>query len=124
MEEESIRYYQKSLEINPSNTNAIEVLAELGVDFEAPEYQVDEAILETYLGTYQIVPGFNIVITRNGKQLIGQATGQPTFELFAKNESEFYLKVVEAQVIFSKDPEDKVMLTLYQGGQVLPGKRL
>ncbi len=122
--EEAIENYKKSLELNPANVNAVEVLARLGVEVEMAQIEVDEAILDTYLGTYQLAPGFNIVITREGKQLIGQATGQPSFELFAKTETEFYLKVVVAQAVFGKDEQGLMMMTFYQNGQVLPGKKL
>lgn len=122
--EKGIANYKKSLEINPANTNAIEVLGELGEEVEIVKVEVDEEILESYVGTYQIAPGFNIVISRDGGKLLGQATGQPSFELHAKSNTEFYLTVVDAQIVFSRNDEGNMMLTLYQGGQVLPGKRL
>lgn len=85
---------------------------------------VPEEILESYVGNYQLQPNFSIVITREGTQLYGQATGQDRFELFAKNSREFYLTVVEAHITFQVK-EDKVeSLTLYQGGQELVGKRM
>ena len=122
--EKGIANYKKSLELNPSNTNANEVLSKIGVEVEIARVEVDEEILEMYVGTYELVPGFNIVISRKGNQLFGQATGQPAFELHAKSDTEFYLTVTDAQVVFSQDDEGKMMLTLYQGGQVLPGKRI
>ncbi len=122
--EEAIANYKKSLDLNPGNTNAITVLSTLGVEYKAEKYVVNLAILDTYLGTYELAPGFNIVITRKENQLFGQATGQPAFELHAKSDTEFYLTVVDAQVVFSKNAEDKIMMTLYQGGQVMPGKKI
>ncbi len=123
-QEEAVKNYQKSLEINPGNVNAIKVLADLGMEVKRDVLEVNEAILDTYIGTYELAPGFNIVISRDGMQLFGQATNQPSFELFAKSETDFYLTVVEAQIVFSKDDNGQTMMTLYQGGQVLPGKRL
>ena len=38
--------------------------------------KVDPAVLARYVGTYQLSPDFNIVITLDGDQLMGQATGQ------------------------------------------------
>ncbi len=122
--EKGIANYKKSLEINPANTNAIEVLGELGEEVEITKVEVDEEILESYVGTYQIAPGFSIVISRDGGTLMGQATGQPSFELHPKSDTEFYLTVTDAQVVFSKDDDDQIMLTWYQGGQVFPGKRI
>jgi CubicO group peptidase (beta-lactamase class C family) len=122
--EDAITNYKKSLELNPGNTNAIEMLAKMGVEFESDDIVVGEALLDSYVGTYELVPGFNIVVTRDGSRLFGQATGQPQFEMFPKTESEFYLKVVEAKIIFSKNDSGEAMMTLYQSGQVLPGRKL
>ena len=72
-----------------------------------------------------MVPGFNIVITREGKQLFGQATGQGKFELFAKSNVEFYLKVVNAQILFNVNEQAAVeSLTLFQNGQKTKGKKI
>jgi len=86
--------------------------------------QVAEETLETYVGHYEIQPNFSIVITREGEQLYGQATGQDRFELFAKSHKEFYLTVVEAEITFQVK-EDKVeSLTLFQAGQEMVGRRM
>jgi hypothetical protein len=87
--------------------------------------EVPEATLDTYSGTYELLTNFNMVITREGKQLYGQATGQGKFELFAKNAREFYLKVVNAQIVFNVNDQAVVeSLTLYQNGQKITGKRI
>ncbi|MFH2107548.1 MAG: hypothetical protein ABII93_02665 [Chrysiogenia bacterium] len=58
-------------------------------------------------------------------QLMGQATGQPKIELFAESSTHFFLKVVDAQIIFDMDASGKITgLTLLQGGQKLPGKKI
>jgi len=57
--------------------------------------------------------------------LKAQATGQPAFEIFPKSESEFYLKVVTAQINFNRDKADNVeSLTLFQNGQEIVGKKI
>jgi uncharacterized protein DUF3471/beta-lactamase family protein/tetratricopeptide repeat protein len=122
--DEAILNYQKSLELNPGNTNAIEMLALMGVKYETDVIKVDEEILQSYTGTYELVPGFNIVITRVGEQLFGQATGQPQFELFPKSDTEFYLKIVEAKARFTTSDEGIVSMTWFQNGQELPAKRI
>ena len=76
------------------------------------------------MGTYELAPTFNIVITRDGTRLFLQATGQPKVELFAKTDTEFFLKVVEAKVIFSAKGGKVESMTLFQGGQAMPGKRI
>jgi D-alanyl-D-alanine-carboxypeptidase/D-alanyl-D-alanine-endopeptidase len=82
-------------------------------------------ILEKYVGEYQLAPTFSIVITREGEQLFGQATNQPKFEMFGEKENEFFLKVVEASIIFNKDEAGKVVgLVLKQGGKDNPGRKI
>ncbi len=86
--------------------------------------KVSESVLESYVGVYELAPNFTITITRNGTQLFGQATGQGQFELFAKSATEFFLKIVEAQVTFSVKDSKVESMTLFQGGQVMPGKKI
>ena len=122
--EAAIENYKKSLELNPGNTNATDMLAKMGVGEPSKVFAVEESVLETYVGVYELAPNFTITITRKGSQLFGQATGQGQFELFAKSATEFFLKVVEAQVTFTSKDGKVESMTLFQGGQVLPGKRI
>ena len=86
------------------------------------EIQVDPAVLETYVGVYQLAPNFAITVTRQGNTLYAQATGQPQFQMFAEAPTEFFLKVVDAQVSFEKDASGKVVrLILHQNGMNVPG---
>jgi len=54
-----------------------------------------------------------------------QATAQPEFEAFAESETDFFYRVVDAQITFDR-PEGGVApsLTLHQNGKDRPGKRL
>ena len=91
----------------------------------AQSVSLSEEILQKYVGEYQLAPTFSIVVTREGKQLFGQATNQSKFEMFAEKEDEFFLKAVEARIIFSKDENGKVVgLILKQGGRDNPGRRI
>jgi len=83
------------------------------------EIQVDAAVLERYVGEYELTPAFKIAVTREGVRLFVQATGQPRFEIFAQSESEFFLKVVDAQIAFLKDG-----LVLHQGGMDQKAKKV
>jgi CubicO group peptidase (beta-lactamase class C family) len=89
------------------------------------EIALDEKVLERYVGRYELAPTFSITVTREGAHLYGQATGQPRFEMFAESEKEFFLKVVDAQISFQVDAENKVTgLILHQNGGHAPGKRI
>jgi CubicO group peptidase (beta-lactamase class C family) len=82
------------------------------------EVTVDPKLLDAYVGEYELQPGFTITIRRDGEKLLGQATGQSEFQLFAESPSKFYLKVVDAKVEFVKDADGKVShLVLYQNGE-------
>jgi CubicO group peptidase (beta-lactamase class C family) len=92
---------------------------------ERKEIALPPGLLSRYLGEYELMPGFSIVITSEAGRLAGQATGQPKLEIFAESETNFFLKAVDAQIIFDLDAADRVTgLTLFQGGQKLPGKKI
>ena len=119
----AIENYKKSVEMNPGNTGGRIALEKMGVVLNN-EVSVPEATLETYVGTFEIQPGFNITITRDGLHLYEQATGQSKFEIFPKSITEFYLKVVPAQINFNLSDGKVESLTLIQNGQNITGKRI
>jgi CubicO group peptidase (beta-lactamase class C family) len=89
---------------------------------ELREVQLDPKILAEYEGSYQLAPSFSIRFTARGGHLYTQATGQPEFEVFASKKDEFFLKVVEARVTFTRDAEGKVTgMVLHQNGRDVPG---
>lgn len=125
--EGAIENYKKSVEINPANVNGIDMLKKLGVDTSSltKEFEVTEALLESYKGVYELMPTFKITITKEGKQLKAQATGQPMFDIFAKSNDTFYLKEVAAQIQFIKNENGVIeSLTLFQNGQEMNGKKV
>jgi len=81
--------------------------------------------MERYVGRYELQPGFVIAITRQGSQLSAQATGQPSVEIYASSETEFFYRVVDARITFQVGGDGTVAaLTLHQGGRDLPGRKL
>lgn len=89
------------------------------------EVAVDSMVLNRYVGEYELVPTFHIVITREAANLFVQATAQPRFPVFAETDSTFFLKVVDAQITFERDSSGAVRgLVLHQNGQVIPGKKI
>ena len=122
-QELAIENYKKSLDLNPANDNARDVLKSLKVDIK--EVTVSKEMLESYTGKYQLAPTFAITITTKEGRLFLQATGQPQFEIFPSDYNIFFLKVVEARVEFNANSKGKIdSMTLFQNGQVLPGKRV
>ena len=71
----------------------------------------------------QVVIANDLLITEHS--LFAQATNQPRFELFAEKETEFFLKVVDAQVTFVPDPAGKtIALILHQNGASPRGEKI
>jgi CubicO group peptidase (beta-lactamase class C family) len=91
---------------------------------EKKEISVAPAVLSKYVGTYELMPGFNIVMTLENGQLMTQATNQPKFPLFAQSDTKFFLKVVEAELEFFKDDKGEVTyFMLHQNGRDMKGIR-
>jgi CubicO group peptidase (beta-lactamase class C family) len=113
----AIANYKKSLELNPQNTHAADAIKRLQ---NAPA-KIDAATLDKYVGTYELAPGFNIAVTREGETLYVQATGQQRFPTVPDSATEFHLTVVQASIKFAPDGSS---LTLHQGGRDVVGKRV
>ena len=123
----AIQYYKKSLEINPANQNGVNMLEKLGanVDEYVKEISISRTVLESYVGKYELMPGFIITVRKEGDQLKAQATGQPEADIFPKSENVFYLKVVAAELTFNRgDDESIASVTLNQGGRKITGKKI
>jgi len=89
------------------------------------EIDVDERILDTYCGDYELGPNFILTVTREKNQLITQATGQGKIEIFAETETKFFVKVMDAQIEFVKGESGKVeKLILTQGGRKMDAKKI
>lgn len=86
---------------------------------------VDPALYRAYAGEYELAPGFVLTVTVEGDKLMTQATGQPKVEVFPSSPTEFFLKVVDAQITFVKDASGAVThLVLHQGGRDMPAKKI
>jgi hypothetical protein len=89
------------------------------------EITLAEEKLDRMLGVYELEPGFQFTITREGPQLFMQATGQGRAEAFAESETKFFFKVVDAQIEFAIGDDGRAsVLTLFQGGRAMPAKRV
>ena len=67
----------------------------------------------------------NLLITIENNKLMIQTTGHGKGPIFAMSKTEFFLKVVDAQVTFIVDKDGSVKkLILHQHGQDMEGKRI
>jgi CubicO group peptidase (beta-lactamase class C family) len=91
---------------------------------ERKEMAVSPQILAQYTGTYEMRPGFDLVITLESDQLVSQATGQRKMPLFAESETKFFPKVMDAEIEFFKDEKGAVThLMLHQGPRDIKAPR-
>ncbi len=84
---------------------------------ERTEVAVAASVLETYVGEYEL-PDMAIAITLEDGALFAEPAGQGKFPIFAESEVKFFLKVVNAQLTFTKDDSGAVAgMILHQGGR-------
>jgi CubicO group peptidase (beta-lactamase class C family) len=97
-------------------------------DFQPPVHrlaEVDPQHLDLLTGSYRLAPQFVLTITREGTQLLSQATGQGQIELFPDNEHEFFTRAFASTVTFEVDSQGRATsLVLHQNDRNAPGTRL
>jgi CubicO group peptidase (beta-lactamase class C family) len=69
--------------------------------------KLSPAVLDKYLGTYRFGPGQVFLISREGNQLFLGFSGQK-FPLTARSETEFFMEIAAAKLVFEKNAEGKV----------------
>lgn len=86
---------------------------------------VSEDVLKQYVGEYELRPGFSIVITVKDGALIGQPTNQEPAQLYPEKEDFFFLKVVDAQLRFTRNEKKEIDgLVLLQNDRESPAKKV
>ena len=81
------------------------------------EIPADPETLTDYVGSYLFDDGLAARITEDERRLFVQMVGQPPVELYAEARDSFFLKVVPAQVTFTRAAGGSVeALILHQGG--------
>lgn len=82
------------------------------------------SVLERYVGAFRMDERSFLEIKRDGDKLMARLTGQPSFEIFPQSETEFFWKIVDAQLTFTLDAAGLAQsATLHQHGQNLPFTR-
>ncbi|MGB7325574.1 MAG: serine hydrolase [Rubripirellula sp.] len=81
--------------------------------------------MQRLVGRYQLAPTFIFdVSVKNGKLMVG-VTNQPTHQVFAKSDTEWFYKVVDATLTFDVDNNGKCnSLVLFQNGVRQTAKRI
>ena len=113
--------YKKSVELDPTNTNALLVIKRL----EGKEIKVDPASFASYVGEYEITQRLTLTISKEGDRLFGQLTGQGKLPVEAVSDTQFTMPDVKANIVFEKDPDGKVVgLLLTQGSRSVNAKKI
>lgn len=77
-----------------------------------------EAELEGLVGRYQFLPNFFVTVTRTGQHLFAQLTGQPSAEIFPEGPNDYFYKIVDAQITFTRGPDGRATsMVLHQNGR-------
>ena len=86
---------------------------------------LDPAIYEKYVGTYQLLPEMQIAIRVEDGELTAQATGQGSFVLYPTSVTDFFAEVADITVVFSVSDVGTIEgLTLRQMGQELVAPKI
>lgn len=81
------------------------------------EMALKGADLQKYVGEYELAPGFTLTFRAEGDRFFGRATGQEEFEVFGDGPHSFFLKVVDASMVFHMEADGSVQrMTFDQGG--------
>jgi CubicO group peptidase (beta-lactamase class C family) len=81
------------------------------------EVPIDAKLLAEYAGNYELAPSIRLTVAVKESRLAVQLTGQPQFDAYPESDKDFFLKVVEAQITFTRGADGKVdALILHQGG--------
>jgi hypothetical protein len=87
--------------------------------------RVDPVVYDAYVGEYKLENVGIMKVVREDAHLYVQVNGQPRAEIFPRTATEFFLKIVQANITFTKDPDGKVVsLTLKQSDLTLTGPKV
>ena len=79
------------------------------------EIVLEPAVLDRYVGRYQLGPEAFLTITRDGARLAGQPTGQSTQELIATGVNTFFVTGIGAEIVFETDASGKPAALVLNG---------
>lgn len=108
-----------------NNLTAIVMDQEYKLPEEIKEIEIeDKELYSKYIGKYDVANGLKMDIMEVEGRLYAQMTGQAAFEIFPSSNTEFFYKIVDAQIVFETDEDGLASgFTLYQLGYEFPAKR-
>lgn len=83
-----------------------------------PEFTWGAALLDRYVGRYEVRPKFVVEVTRQENRLVA-SFGETTFDLFATSDRKFFAKTTDVEIEFQAEEQGKVtglVLSVGEGG--------
>src|SRR6266852_1472130 len=80
------------------------------------EIKIDAKLFDQYAGQYSFVddPEFIFSFWREGEKFFMQPTNQGRIEIFPESNTKFFLKIIEAQATFVRDPSGKITSVVWR----------
>jgi CubicO group peptidase (beta-lactamase class C family) len=86
---------------------------------------VDPKVFESYVGKYQLMADFFLIVTEEDGKLFAAPVGEPKSEFFSESEVKFFDLERDAELTFLKDTNGQYSeLLLSYGGAQLKGKKV
>ncbi|MBI4660493.1 MAG: DUF1080 domain-containing protein [Verrucomicrobia bacterium] len=97
-------------------------------DAGSKEFTFASSVLDRYVGTYRVDEGLTITVSRVDSQLTARLKSpgrENSFPLFAESQTAFFIKSVDAQIVFHPGADGKAdALVFHIGGEQRPAKRI
>jgi len=85
----------------------------------------DAAVRDRIAGRYELAKDFFVTVRRDGDRAYAQATDQAEAEIFAESDYEYFFKVVDAQLSFVRDADQRVSgFVLHQDGRNIKARKI
>lgn len=119
-----------------------EILRSVAAEYGWPDFhprekvvvKVDPAIYDSYVGEYEIAPGFILFVTREADKLFSRAlpiptppsmTDQPKSEMFPESDTTFFVKDADAQFTFVRNDKGQVIqVNMQRGTRLFPARKI
>jgi len=87
--------------------------------------RIREEILKEYCGRYEIIPGLILNVELNEGVLIGEVAGQPSTPFTPRSETEFFVALADAVIVFQRNEQGFVnQLLLKQSGEEITAPKI
>jgi CubicO group peptidase (beta-lactamase class C family) len=86
---------------------------------------LDAKALDEYLGSYEVIAGVQLTVTRQGDHLAFQLPRQQPVALYAEAKDKFFVRVADATVSFDRNEQGRIIACiLHQNGRDTKGKKV